>query len=430
MESLKLDFRDVLDFVSEDDINKIKQTALNAQNLVLNKNGTGNEFLGWVDYPNQIKEEELNRIIEVSKKIRKESQVLVVIGIGGSYLGAKAALDMLSGYFRKEEIEIIFAGQTISSTYLSELLEYLKNKDFSINVISKSGTTTEPAIAFRLLKKLLIEKYKDKAASRIYATTDPNTGALRKQAIENGYITFDIPSDIGGRYSVLTAVGLLPLAVANIDIKAIIEGAKASREKYIKVGFDDNDALKYASVRNVLYKKKKYIELFVSYEPKHRFLSEWLKQLFGESEGKEGKGLFPASLIYSTDLHSVGQFVQDGTKILFETSIKILNSNNELTIEEEKNNGDNLNYLAGMTLDYINTQTYRAVTLAHKAGNVPNISLELLENDAYHFGYIVYFFMLSCAYSGYILGVNPFDQEGVEAYKTNMFKLLGKPGYK
>lgn len=428
MKALDIDFTYVRNFVSDDEISQIKEKALLAQEILLEKKGAGNDYLGWLDLPSTITDSEIKKILSYSEKIKNSSDVLVVIGIGGSYLGAKAALDFLNGYFLKPKTEIIFAGHNLSSEYMDNLLNYLEDKDFSLNVISKSGSTTEPAIAFRLLKDLLVKKYQNKANERIYATTDPVSGNLRSQGQMNGYHLLDIPSDIGGRYSVLTAVGLLPLAVAGIDIRRLLEGAKDSEHEFKHQGWD-NLALQYAALRNVFYQKKRFVEAFVVYEPKFRFLGEWLKQLFAESEGKEEVGIFPTSLVYSTDLHSVGQFVQEGTKILFETTLLIKQSNYKVLVKSESDNSDNLNYLSGKSLDYINHKIYEAVNVAHEKGNVPNILISLEKNDSYHLGYLFYFFMISCSYSGYILGINPFNQEGVEQYKKEMFKLLGKPGF-
>lgn len=429
MQVLKLDYQHMLDFVSKKEIEAMEQIANQAKKTLLEGTGPGNGFLGWVDANNIISQSQIEEIKKASQEIRKTSQVLVVVGIGGSYLGAKAAIQMLNSYFSRDSLEIVFLGNTLSSTYTSDLLDYLKDKDFSINVISKSGTTTEPAIAFRLLKKLLNEKYGSDANKRIYVTTDPKSGALRQQTELHKYTSFEIPANIGGRYSVLTAVGLLPIACSGIDIEAMLQGAKDASAHFHAAEFKNNEALIYASIRNLLYKKDKTIELFVSYEPNQRYFSEWLKQLFGESEGKDGKGLFPASIIYSTDLHSMGQFVQDGTKTLFETTIKFNSPLKDITFETEEDDSDGLNYLSGMTMDYVNSQAQKAVVHAHKSGNVGSLIINLGDVNSYNFGYLVYFFMFSCAISGYILGVNPFDQEGVEAYKKNMFALLGKKGY-
>lgn len=429
MNKIRLNYEHVLPFINREDIKAMEDMANLSRNQVLNKNGLGNEFLGWVDFASRITEEEISRIIAASKEIKENNDVLVVIGIGGSYLGAKAVLDMLNPYFASSRLEIIFAGNTFSSTYNYQLLKYLETKDFAINVISKSGTTTEPALAFRMFKDLLEKKYGPKAYKRIYATTDPKAGVLRQMAISEGYTTFSIPENIGGRYSVMTAVGLLPMACNDIDIKAFLQGMKDAQAYYTKMPYMENEAMLYAAIRNLLYQQGKAVELFVTYEPKNHFFLEWIKQLFGESEGKDGKGLFPASVLYSTDLHSLGQFIQDGSKILFETSIHFVNPSQDIIISGDPLDKDGLNYLAGKSLDYINSQAFKGVILAHKAGMVPNLIIELNDNNAYNLGYLIYFFLFSCAVSGYILGVNPFNQEGVEAYKKNMFALLGKKGY-
>jgi glucose-6-phosphate isomerase len=355
----------------------------------------------------------------------------VVVGIGGSYLGAKAALEFILPYFpKRRNVEVLFAGHNMSSTYLNELCDYLKNKDFSINVISKSGTTTEPAIAFRVLKKLLEEKYGvEEANNRVYATTDKSKGALRVFADSKGYETFVVPDNVGGRYSVLTPVGLLPLAAAGINIKSMMRGARSAKAQYTKKSIYKNDVHMYVALRNLLYRNNKSIEMMVNYEQKLNFFAEWWKQLFGESEGKEHLGIFPASASFSTDLHSLGQYVQDGERILFETILNIENPNKEIYIEEDDLNLDGLNYLSGKSLDYVNKQAFRGTLMAHKDGGVPSIIINVPETSAYSFGYLAYFFELACGVSGYLLGVNPFNQPGVEAYKKNMFALLGKPGY-
>ncbi|MGI6768035.1 MAG: glucose-6-phosphate isomerase [Bacilli bacterium] len=424
-----LDYSNLLKFVSEAEIKALEADVLASKEKLIEKTGVGSEYLGWVDYPVKA-ENELVRIAQAAKKIQNEASVLLVIGIGGSYLGAKAGLSMLLPYLGKtEKTDLIFIGNTLSSTYTQEVIDYLADKDFSINVISKSGTTTEPALAFRLFRKLLHDKYGIEAKNRIYATTTIGKGVLYQMAKENGYEIFSIPEDIGGRYSVLTPVGLLPLAVAGIDIKAIIEGALEERKSIFQKTYLENDALLYAALRNILYKKGKAIELFVTYEPKLKYLGEWYKQLFGESEGKNGKGLFPASVLYTTDLHSLGQYVQDGKRILFETVINIAKPEKDILLAEEAGDLDGLNYLAGKTLDTVNKQALNGTVLAHVDGNVPNLILNIPEVSPYQFGRLVYFFMFACGLSGYLLGVNPFNQEGVEAYKKNMFALLGKPGF-
>ena len=375
--------------------------------------------------------EKFARIKAAAKAIQAQSQVLIAIGIGGSYLGAKSAIEMLNRYFNYKGVEVIFVGNQISSTYAAELIEYIKDKDFSINVISKSGTTTEPAIAFRIFKKLCEEKYgKAEAKKRIYATTDKAKGALKTLSNAEGYETFVVPDDVGGRYSVLTAVGLLPIAVTGIDIDEIMKGAEDARDDfYSEKDFWKNDALKYALARNLLYKSGKKMEMLVNFEPRLSLFAEWWKQLFGESEGKDGKGIWVTSASFSTDLHSLGQMIQDGEKILFETVINVEKPEIELKIEATKDNLDGLNFLAGQTLDYVNKMAMEGTVIAHVDGGVPNIRLTIPSISPYMYGYMVYFFEYACGVSGYTLGVNPFNQPGVEAYKKNMFALLGKPGY-
>ena len=425
-----LDYQNVLKFISDAEIKAMEQEANIAQRKLLDKTGAGNDFVGWVDYPVQITNDELDLINKTALEIRKTSHVLLVIGIGGSYLGAKAALSMLNNYFpSKDELEVIFVGNTLSSTYTKEVYDYLQDKDFSINVISKSGTTTEPALSFRLFKKLLEAKYGGEYYKRVYCTTTIGKGALYKLAKENNYQIFSIPEDIGGRYSVLTAVGLLPIAASNIKITEIIKGAQDAYHRYTTESYINNDAMLYASIRNLLYRKDKFIEALVTYEPNLHYLGEWYKQLFGESEGKDHKGIYPSSLSYTTDLHSMGQYIQDGRRNLFETTINIINPKLNDIIEMEQDDFDGLNYLANKTLDEVNKQAMRGTILAHVDGGVPNIKINIPSISPYYFGYLVYFFMFSCGMSGYLLGVNPFNQEGVEDYKKNMFALLGKPGY-
>ena len=428
---LKLDYNYVLPFIKDSDLKSMQSEINKARNTLEEGTGPGSEYTGWVNLPINYDKEEFDRIIEASKKIRKQSKVLVVIGIGGSYLGAKAALEYLKDYFpKRNRIEIIFAGHQMSSTYLVELKEYLSKKDFSVNVISKSGTTTEPAIAFRVLKSLLEEKYgKEEAKSRIYATTDKSKGALRQLADQNGYETFVVPDNVGGRYSVLTPVGLLPIAAAGINIKQMMRGAKAAKSAYKIKSIYKNDLHMYFALRNLLYRQNKKIEMLVNYEPKLNLLSEWWKQLFGESEGKQKLGIFPASAAFSTDLHSLGQYIQDGERMIFETVINVEKPNKEIYIESDELNLDGLNYLNGKSLDYVNKQALKGTLMAHVDGGVPNIVLNVPELSPFSFGYLVYFFELACGVSGYLLGVNPFNQPGVEAYKKNMFALLGKPGF-
>ena len=425
-----LDYKNTLKFLTEEEILKSEESALKARKTLVEGTGAGNDFLGWVNYPNTFDQEEFARIKKAAEKIRKDSEVLVVIGIGGSYLGAKAIIEALSPYFKKEkDLEVIFAGHNLSSTYAAELLAYLENKEFSINVISKSGTTTEPAIAFRLFKELLEKKYGSDASSRIYATTDKARGALRTLATSEGYETFIVPDDVGGRYSWFTAVGLLPVAASGINIDDLMQGAKDALVDSTTKEYKENSCLQYAAVRNLLYNKNKLIEVLVNFEPKLSFVSEWWKQLYGESEGKDNKGLFPASLTYSTDLHSMGQFIQDGTRTMFETVLNIKNPEQNIILKKAEQDLDGLNYLAGTDADSVAKRAMEGTILAHVDGGVPNLVLNVEKLDAYTMGYLLYFFMFACGVSGYILDVNPFNQPGVEDYKKNMFALLGKPGY-
>ncbi len=402
-----------------------------AHDLLHSKKGAGNNFLGWMDLPLNYDKEEYSRIKSAAKKISEQSSVLIVIGIGGSYLGARAAIEFVGSPLynskNKSTPNIYFAGNNISSTYLSEIVEICENNDFSVNVISKSGTTTEPAIAFRIFKEMLEKKYgKEGAKERIYVTTDKARGTLKQLATDEGYETFVVPDDVGGRFSVLTAVGLLPIAVAGIDLDAIMQGAADARLDFLSC---DNECYKYVIDRNILLRKGKQIEMLVTYEPRATYFIEWFKQLFGESEGKDNKGIFPAGATFSTDLHSLGQFIQSGSRNIFETVMVAKNVKEEITIGEVEGNLDGLNFLSGKTVQYVNDNAFLGTVLAHTDGGVPNLVLEFDSYDAYHFGYLVYFFEKACAISGYLLGVNPFDQPGVEAYKKNMFALLGKPGY-
>jgi len=426
---MRVDITNTSKFVSIDDLAKYSDLATEAFHTLVNKNGAGNEFLGWINYPYEYDSSEYRRIKLASKFIRENAEVLVVIGIGGSYLGAKAVIEALKPYFKKQQTEIIFCGNTLSSSYTKELLDYLENKSFCINVISKSGTTTEPAIAFRLCKELLEKKYGKDAQKRIFATTDAKKGALRTLSEIEGYETFVVPDDIGGRYSWFTAVGLLPIACAGINIDELMQGAKDAHNELINDPTIINPAIKYALTRHILYEKSKKIEVLVSYEPKLKYISEWWKQLFGESEGKDHKGIFPASLVYSTDLHSMGQYIQDGERIMFETILHIENPSSDITLGTEKTDLDGLNYLSGKTLDSVNKQAELGTILAHVDGMVPNIVLNIEKIDEYNIGYLLYFFMFSCGICCYMTGVNPFNQPGVESYKKNMFALLGKPGY-
>jgi glucose-6-phosphate isomerase len=428
---LNLDYKYALSFIENENLENINKEIKNARKKLEDKTGEGNDYLGWLDLPEQVDLEEIDKINESARQIRKQAKILVVIGIGGSYLGAKAAIEYLKPYFpKRKNIEILFAGHNMSSTYLSELVDYLKNKEFAVNVISKSGTTTEPAIAFRVLKKLLEEKYgKDEASKRIYATTDKSKGALRALTNNNNYTTFVVPDDIGGRFSVLTAVGLLPIAASGVNVKQMLSGAKAARKEYDKYSIYKNDVHMYVALRTLLYRKGYNIEMLVNYEPKLTYFSEWWKQLFGESEGKDNKGLFVASASFSTDLHSLGQYIQDGQRILFETVINIQHPEKDIIIEEDDQDLDGLNYLKHKGLDYVNSQALKGTLLAHKDGGVPNLVINVSKINPYTFGYLVYFFELAVGVSGYLLDVNPFNQPGVEAYKKNMFALLGKPGY-
>ena len=423
---IKVNFQNAL---SKEALYSKKEAVLQAFDTLVNKTGEGNDFLGWLRYPEYHDLEEYERIKKAADKIKKESECLVVVGIGGSYLGAKAVIEALNPYFKKEGLEILFAGHTLSSTYMAELLKYLENKEFSVNVISKSGTTTEPAIAFRLLKELLIKKYGEKANERIYATTDAAKGALRVQANELGYETFIVPDDIGGRYSWFTAVGLLPIACSGVDIDVLFKGAVDAMNDCYQLPFEENSAMQYAAIRNVMYNQEKFIEILVTYEPKLSFISEWWKQLFGESEGKDGVGIFPASLVYSTDLHSMGQYVQEGKRLMFETVLKIGEPNKDLVLETASSDLDGINYLAGKKLSEVNNQAMMGTVLAHVDGSVPNVILEISQIDAYNIGYLLYFMMFSCGIACYMQHINPFNQPGVESYKKNMFALLGKPGF-
>jgi glucose-6-phosphate isomerase len=437
MSKLSLDLSKMSSYVQEREILAVKESVKYAHDKVHNGTGEGNDFLGWLDLPVNYDKNEVERIKKAANKIINNSEVFIVIGIGGSYLGAKAAIDMLNHSFynvlckdKRKTPAIFFAGNNISSTYLSELIEVVKDKEISINVISKSGTTTEPAIAFRVFKELLENKYgKDGAKERIFATTDKSKGALKNLADTEGYETFVVPDNVGGRYSVLTPVGLLPIAVSGVNIDTILEGAKDAREQFKDENLEANECYKYAAVRNILYSKGKTTEILVNYEPALQYFGEWWKQLYGESEGKDGRGIFPAAVNFSTDLHSMGQYIQDGRRNIFETVINVEVAKNEMTITESKENVDGLNFLSGKTIDYVNKKAFQGTVLAHDDGGVPNIIINLPKIDEYNFGYLVYFFEKACAISGYLLGINPFDQPGVEAYKKNMFALLGKPGY-
>ncbi|MBQ6752741.1 MAG: glucose-6-phosphate isomerase [Clostridia bacterium] len=421
-------------FISDEEIRGMQAEVTAAHELLHSGKGPGNDFIGWVDLPENYDKEEFARIKVAADKIKKNSEVLVVIGIGGSYLGARAAIEFCKSQnynlLCKDTPQIFFAGNTISSTTLNEVMDLVKGRDFSVNVISKSGTTTEPAIAFRVFRELVVEKYGEEGAKdHIFVTTDKARGTLKALADEVGYETFVVPDDVGGRYSVLTAVGLLPIAVAGIDIDTLMKGAQDARAAFMNPSVDENDCYKYAAIRNVLARKGKTVEMMVSYEPSYTMMNEWFKQLYGESEGKNGKGLFPASAIFSTDLHSLGQYIQDGQRLLFETVVTFKKPNREYIIKEDAANVDGLNFLAGKGVSFVNRKAFEGTVLAHNDGGVPNIVLEAETMDEYELGYMIYFFEKACAISGYILGVNPFDQPGVESYKKNMFALLGKPGY-
>jgi len=437
MTHIRFDYSNALSFFGEHEITYLSDAVKAAHHALHEKTGAGSDFLGWIDLPVDYDKEEFARIQQASEKINKDSDILLVIGIGGSYLGARAAIEMLNHSFfntvskeKRSAPQVLFLGQNISSTYMKDLMDLLEDKDFSINVISKSGTTTEPAIAFRIFRKMLEEKYGvEEARKRIYATTDKAKGALKTLANDEGYETFVVPDDVGGRYSVLTAVGLLPIAVSGVDIEAMMDGAAKAREDFGQSELSENPAYQYAAVRNVLYNKGKTIEMLINYEPGLQYFAEWWKQLFGESEGKDQKGIYPSSANFSTDLHSLGQYVQEGRRDIFETVVKVQEARHELVIEEADSDLDGLNYLAGQTIDFVNNKAFEGTLLAHTDGGVPNLIVEIPAMDAYTFGYLVYFFEKACAVSGYLLGVNPFDQPGVEAYKVNMFALLGKPGF-
>ena len=431
---IKLNEKFVKEFVNENEYTAALGEADAAFRKVADRSGAGNDFLGWVDLPVDYDKEEFARIKAAAKRIQSSCDIFVVIGIGGSYLGARAAIEFVKSpiynNLKKDTPDIYYAGNGISSSALSELLSICEGKDICVNVISKSGTTTEPAVAFRIFRELLEKKYgAEGAKSRIFATTDRAKGTLKNFADQMGYETFVVPDDVGGRYSVLTAVGLLPIAVAGIDIDQMMKGAADARALYTRSPAADNDCFKYAALRNLQYRNGKRVEILVGYEPFQTMFGEWWKQLYGESEGKEHKGLFPASVIFSTDLHSLGQYIQEGERILFETVLDFKDSGAEVEIPFDKDNVDGLNFLAGKKLNYVNSTAMLGTLFAHADGGVPNIVFEIKDRGAYSFGYLVYFFELACAVSGYMLGVNPFNQPGVEAYKKNMFALLGKAGY-
>ncbi len=435
--SISLDLSKAKPYLNTHEVEQLQPMVTAAHELLHNKTGAGNEFLGWVDLPINYDKEEFERVKKCAEKIKNNSDVLLVIGIGGSYLGARAAIEMLTNTFhnlipkeKRSNPKILYVGNNISSTYMADLVELLEGIDFSVNVISKSGTTTEPAIAFRIFKDLLEKKYgKDGAKDRIFATTDKEKGALRTLAESEGYETFVIPDDVGGRFSVLTAVGLLPISAAGINIEEMMKGAADAREEYSDTDINKNSAYRYAAARNALYNRGKNIEIIANFEPALQYMSEWWKQLFGESEGKDNKGIFPAAVNFSTDLHSMGQYIQEGLRNIIETHLNVEKPRKSYIIEANQDDLDGLNFLQGKDMHYVNSQAFRGTVVAHNDGGVPNIIINIPELTPYYFGYLVYFFEKACAISGYLLGVNPFNQPGVEDYKKNMFALLGKPGY-
>ncbi len=431
---IKVNFNYAGKYAEESKLLAMQPEVTAAHKTLREGTGAGSDYLGWLDLPVNYDKAEFSEIKASAEKIKKDSEVLVVLGIGGSYLGARAVIEFIKSnnynLVKKDTPDIYFGGNTLSSSAISELIKLIDGRDFSINVISKSGTTTETAVAFRIFKKIIEDKYgKEEAKSRIYVTTDKKKGALKALADEEGYKTFVVPDDVGGRYSVLTAVGLLPIAVAGIDIDKLMQGAAAAREKYTDTDISKNDCYKYAALRNILYREGKSIEMMISYEPSLTLWNEWFKQLFGESEGKDGKGLYPSSAIFSTDLHSLGQYIQQGERLMFETVLWVENPINDVEVPFDEANGDGLNFLAGKTMHYVNSKALKGTMLAHTDGEVPNILVEIEKQDEFNLGELIYFFELACGISGYILGINPFDQPGVESYKKNMFALLGKPGY-
>lgn len=435
--NINFDYSKATRFVKKHEVDAMKDTVEHAKEKLISRSGEGNDFLGWIDLPVAYDKDEFARIKAAALKIQSDSDVLLVIGIGGSYLGARAAIEFLRhGFYNNvsKEIrktpEIYFVGNNMSSSYIKALTDVVGEREFSVNVISKSGTTTEPAIAFRVFKELLEKKYgKEKAAKRIYATTDKAKGALKTLADEEGYETFVVPDDIGGRFSVMTAVGLLPIAVSGADIDLLLEGAAAGRSRALETSYEENDALQYAAVRNILHRKGKAVEILANYEPSLHYISEWWKQLHGESEGKDQKGIMPASVDLTTDLHSLGQFIQDGSRIMFETVLNVEEAKDEIVLKDESVDLDGLNYLAGKTVDYVNKNAMNGTILAHTDGNVPNLMVRIPKQNEFYLGQLFYFFEFACGVSGYVLGVNPFNQPGVESYKSNMFALLGKPGF-
>ena len=431
------DYSKTAGFISAEEVKNMKAGVECAKEVLTSRTGAGNDFLGWIDLPVDYDKDEFARIKKAAAKIQSDSDVLLVIGIGGSYLGARAAIEFLTHSFynvldkgTRKTPQIFFVGNNISSKYIKDLQDVVRDKDFSINIISKSGTTTEPAIAFRVFKEMLIEKYgKEEANKRIYATTDKAKGALKNLANQEGYESFVVPDDVGGRFSVLTAVGLLPIAVSGADIDKLMEGAASGRKKALETPYEENPALLYASIRNILLRKGKHVEIVANYEPSLHYVSEWWKQLFGESEGKDQKGIFPAAVDLTTDLHSMGQFIQDGARIMFEPVINVEESPEEVVLKEEEIDTDGMNYLAGKNVDFVNKSAMNGTILAHTDGQVPNLKVNVPEQNEFYLGELFYFFEFACGISGYLLGVNPFNQPGVESYKRNMFALLGKPGY-
>ncbi|MCH5356047.1 glucose-6-phosphate isomerase [Lactococcus lactis subsp. lactis] len=437
MAHIKFDYSKLTPFVAENELDEIQWQIDGAAKLLHEGKGAGSDYIGWLDLPEDYDKEEFARIQKAAKKIQSDSEVLIVIGIGGSYLGARAAIDFLSNSFvnlqtaeERKAPRILYAGNSISSSYLADLVDYVADKDFSVNVISKSGTTTEPAIAFRVFEEMLVKKYgREEANKRIYATTDKEKGAVKVNADANNWETFIVPDSVGGRFSVLTAVGLLPIAASGADITALMEGANAARKEYTSTNVHENDAYAYAALRNILYRKGKFSEILINYEPSLQYFSEWWKQLAGESEGKDQKGIYPTSANFSTDLHSLGQWIQEGTRTVFETAIRIEKPRKNINIPELDADLDGLGYLQGKDVDFVNKKAADGVLLAHTDGNVPNMIVTLPEQDEFTLGYAIYFFELAIGVSGYLNGINPFNQPGVEAYKKNMFALLGKPGF-
>ena len=438
MDTLYFCYKNAQKFIGDHEVESIKPAVLDAAKRLKEKTGDGKDFLGWIDLPVNYDKEEFARIKKAAEKIRNDSDILFVIGIGGSYLGARAAIDFVKHSFyndlpkeKRKAPQIHYVGNSMSGAYIEELIDLIGDKDFSVNVISKSGTTTEAAVAFRVFRELTEKKYgKEGAAKRIYSTTDKARGALKTLSDEEGYECFVIPDDVGGRFSVLTAVGLLPIAASGADIDKLMEGAAHLREICLNNDFSENPALRYAAIRNILYRKGKSVEILANYEPSLHFISEWWKQLYGESEGKDQKGIFPASVDLTTDLHSMGQFIQDGSRLMYETVLVVEKPRRDFTLKSAENDIDGLNYLSGKTMDYVNKCAMKGTIAAHVDGNVPTLLIEIPEQTEYHLGELFYFFEFAVGVSGYMLGINPFDQPGVEFYKANMFRLLGKPGAK